>query len=170
MNLEAIKLGHSAITALSLEQMKEFLGRAAIIAYNRQGMRRLLENSTNGFPSQKELIEMFCRHMHLDDYSFVKDRINTTGKRREQSLSGKFERNSMINLDLRNELREDLTAKRVAKVMKDRGIKETDSSTISADQIASSLLWKVTGLSQVSPPGAPGKPLSNDFIESIVST
>jgi hypothetical protein len=152
MNLQSIKLGGSSLKDLDFDLLKQILARIAIIAYNRSGMRRLILNSNGKMPSQLELVEMLCKHMKLDDYSFVRDQINTIGRARVKSenYSNLAERNE----GFKKELRLDLNAKRLAQAMKKLNFETNTSTRIEyeekanniANNIANAMKKKITGL------------------------
>ena len=142
-SLESVKSGESSITELDFDQFRHFVGRCAILAYNRPGMRRLILNTHGTMPSQTELVEMIARHMHLDDYALIKEKINTTGMSRVKSLNSRGR--GEVNEELKKELREDLNARRLAREqMKKTEIKDENNSE--ANRISDALRKKLTGL------------------------
>ena len=149
MSLQSVKDGYQVVTELDFNQFKEFLARCAIIAYNRPGMRRLILTSNGKMPSHEELVNMIASTMKLHDYSYVKDRISTLGKNRVINQNRGVEGS---NEELRRELREDLEAKRLAKVMASSNVKVTSMTDASdgdyktAKKIASAMRTKITGL------------------------
>lgn len=62
-------------------------------------------------PCQGDLIVALAKQMHLDDYSYVKNRLKTTGKARLDSQSGRAQGDG--NEELKKELRDDMLAKRL---------------------------------------------------------
>jgi hypothetical protein len=147
INLQSVKLGNGRVTDLDLDLLKELLARGAVLAYNRSGMRRLILNA-GLMPSQSDLIEMFCRHMRLDDYSYVSERILTIGANRvknQNRVANEGER----NMELRKELREDINAKRVARAMKKIAVTESDDidrGRDRANKIANAMKTQITGI------------------------
>jgi hypothetical protein len=147
INLQSVKLGKGRVTDLDLDLLKELLARGAILAYNRSGMRRLILTS-GSMPNQSELIEMFCRHMHLDDYSYIRNKILTVGAARVINQNRKAN-DGEHNDELLKELREDIDAKRLAKAMKkivnvDPASKREGRGR--ASKIANAMTKQLTGL------------------------
>lgn len=150
MSLQSVKEGYQVVTELDFNQFREFLARCSIIAYNRPGMRRLILNSNGQMPSHERLVEMVARTMKLYDYSYVKDRIRTLGKDRVINQNRGVDGS---NEELKRELREDLEAKRLARLMASSNLQGTKTSNKTNDdeaakKIASAMHTKITGLNE----------------------
>ena len=153
MSLQSVKEGYQVVTELDFNQFREFLARCSIIAYNRPGMRRLILNSNGQMPSHERLVEMVARTMKLYDYSYVKDRIRTLGKDRVINQNRGVDGS---NEELKRELREDLEAKRLARIMASSNLQGTKTSNRTNDdeaakKIASAMHTKITGLNDMGP-------------------
>jgi len=131
-SLQYVRLGKKALQYLSFDETKDFLSRVAILAYNRPGMRRLILNANGIMPSQKDLIETFCRFLHFDDFAWVQNKILTAGKERirNQTMLAVGEANQAI----KSELRDDVKGKRMANIQR-RG--STLPASITANTLAS---------------------------------
>ena len=133
MSLESVKLKDGVISELTLEQFKTLMSKIAVLAYNRDGMRRMILQANTIMPSHEELVEMLARYMKLDDVAEVKRVIDDCGKKRIVERENK----NYSKDDVKREMREDIIARRVGKEM----IEEDPLS-----RIANTLAGKVTGL------------------------
>ena len=113
-NLENVKLGEGSISTLDFDEFKDFIARAAVLAYNRPGMRRLLINSNGIMPPQSILLEMLIKTMKLDDFSYVTSQINKVGSLR---ATNQYTRNLSVNLMVKDS-RENLMAQRVKSLLR----------------------------------------------------
>ena len=141
MNLQSVKLGDQIVTELDFDQFKEFLARCAVLMYNRTGMRRMILTSHGAMPSHEQLVQMLATTMKLDDYHYVKTKINTLGgsrvKNREKNVTDS-------NEEIKRELREDVNARRLARAM----VSDDALEYKSAKKIAEAMHTKLTGLQE----------------------
>ena len=70
-------------------------------------MRRLILNTAGMMPSNEDLVESLCRYLHLDDFGWVQNRINTIGKERvkNQTMLSEGESNQLTKSELRDDLK-----------------------------------------------------------------
>ena len=157
-SLQWVRMGKDQIKYLTFDMFQDFFARMAVLAYNKPGMRRLILNTNGLMPSPADLVETLCHFMHLDDFGWVKDRLNTVG--RESVRNHNFRTVGEKNETLRGELREDVKGSRFSRMMtnadnhNDRqegaSAKEKEATgnegLKSANRIAEALQQRITGL------------------------
>ena len=114
-SLQWVRMGKDQIKYLTFEMFQDFFARMAILAYNKPGMRRLILNTNGTMPSASDLVETLCHYMHLDDFAWVKERLNTTG--RESVRNHNFRSVGERNESSKTELRDDVKGSRFAQLM-----------------------------------------------------
>ena len=117
ISLDSAKAGQKAVTTLDVEGIKDFLARAAILAYNKDGWRRLILTVNSSMPSQAELVVLLCKHIRLDNFEFVFQHLSTVGQQRIENTR-KENRKKMVEA-LKNEHSADLLAKRSEKIIRE---------------------------------------------------
>lgn len=155
INLQKAKLGQRVTRLISLENFKDILARIALLAFNKPGMKRLIIISNGVMPSIHDQIFSLAIYLHLDDETWVKNRIRTTGRETVGRLN--FRSVGEKNTEKVAELREDLKGKRFARVLAHlndpehelTGGEEIDVDGEEASQvekIAEAMQMKVTGV------------------------
>ncbi len=121
-SLQWVRMGKDQIKYLTFEMFLDFFSRMAILAYNKPGMRRLILNANGTMPPAKDLVEILCHYMHLDDFTWVKERLNTVGREsvRNHNFRSKGERNEAA----KGELRDDVKGARFSQMMSEKTEKE----------------------------------------------
>lgn len=110
MCLEASLVGQKKQPNLDIEDIKDFLARGAILAYNKDGLRRLILSANTTMPTHAELVGLLCRHMQLDNFDHIFQLLNTVGQNRLENTR-KENRKQMVD-NLKKEHQADLEAKR----------------------------------------------------------
>jgi hypothetical protein len=95
-------------------------------------MKRLIMNTNGTMPSPADLIETLCHFMHLDDFGWVKDRLNTTG--RDSVRNHNFRSKGEKNDGARTELRDDVRGTRFAQMMTGAGGNEDEEGEGEGDE------------------------------------
>jgi len=106
-SLQWVRMGKEQIKYLTFDMFRDFFARMAIMAYNKPGMKRLILGTTGVMPSPADLVETLCHFMHLDDFGWVKERLNTTGRDsvRQHNFRSAGEKNEVAKSELRNDVK-----------------------------------------------------------------
>ena len=99
------------LVAMTFEDFQDLFVRMALFAYNKRGMKRMIEAVSGSFPPPEQLVKFFCTYCHLDDYSKVKYIIRTVGMATQGALN--YRSANETNLRAREEQLIDLRAKAV---------------------------------------------------------
>lgn len=74
--LRSKKGGDGSVVGLDIHAFKDIFIRIALFAYNKPTAKSMILNLNEGImPSDLELIEYFCRYLHLDDQNHVRSVI-----------------------------------------------------------------------------------------------
>jgi len=92
------------------DEFKDFLVRMAIFSYNKAGFKRLILNTVGTMPTPQQIVSYFAKYLHLDDFQWVRNHINTVGRQTqrdvnfrsadEKKLGGSGGKSLKMNLDL----------------------------------------------------------------------
>eukprot|EP00603_Paraphysomonas_imperforata_P003074 CAMPEP_0114427970 /NCGR_PEP_ID=MMETSP0103-20121206/8666_1 /TAXON_ID=37642 ORGANISM="Paraphysomonas imperforata, Strain PA2" /NCGR_SAMPLE_ID=MMETSP0103 /ASSEMBLY_ACC=CAM_ASM_000201 /LENGTH=779 /DNA_ID=CAMNT_0001597135 /DNA_START=306 /DNA_END=2645 /DNA_ORIENTATION=+ len=121
--VEKAKKGQKFRRMICFDEFKAFLGRIAILAFNKPGMKRIMQASGSGRTfNSGELVGFLARFMHLDDVQWVRNRIRTTGKETVGLIN--FKAGGEKNFKNFQNLRDDLRGLRLARIMNSTELNE----------------------------------------------
>ena len=87
----------------------------AILAFNKPGMKRILHESSSGRAfTPAELIGFLARYMHLEDISWVRNRVRTVGRETVGFINFKVTGEAKNHMNYQH-LRDDLKGIRLAR-------------------------------------------------------
>lgn len=115
MNAQKVRMGQTATKLLDFRSFKDFLGRMAVMAFNKPGMKKIILKSTGNMPSLNAQVESFAMYLHLDDMNWVRNRIHTVGRETIGAIN--YRSQGEVNLQTKLNLKNDLKGKRLYKVM-----------------------------------------------------
>lgn len=105
------KTRREEIVLLEFPDFQELFARIAILTFNKPMIQRIVVSSQGKMPSYENQILALAHYIHLDDYNWVKHRLQTVGAHTVSLLDT---RNGEINPMRKDLLRDEVKGKRIA--------------------------------------------------------